>query len=671
MAISEIELKYIVTSIRDLIDDIYYVSNIYPITKNSIVIKFHHSQKSDISLIVSIFGICITKYKYSVIEESDSLKKIKTELERSKLIDISVFSGERIVQLIFQSLKGNKYSLIVELFGNGNIILCDENLKILTLINPINVRHRILRPGLNYFPPPSPKGKDLFALNFEDFVKLKESNNHENIEIKKWLGRNISISKKFIDFVVSSLNFDNKKINDITNQELKEIFFGLVNLIRGVYDGSNHHPCIIFDKNTHSVIDISPLIPPNVSSEDIKKFDTYSEALDEFLNYIIKNNSSIQNSEIDRQIQSLEHDLQEQEKAKDLVISKSNKLRSFANLLMQEMGGIFDIRNPSFQKIVDEYNAHILSIKGKDYLEIVDERIPLDVKNVNVPKISSLLFNVAKEMERGLITIEISHKKLLEQLEKIRQKKSKKPVSEIKILANKEWYEKYRWFFTSDDLLAIGGRDSSSNSVIIRKHLTEHDYVFHAEVHGSPFFILKNANNASSIDAISKSIHEIAQATVSFSRSWKDALSASDAYWVLPSQIKKGAPTGQYLPKGSFIIEGKRNFIKNLEVKLSIGLSFSDERPLFIVGPYSAIKKRSICLRTILPSGLDVVKASKKIKSDFIDYLIKNEFPKKSIELLKILSIDEIVRILPVGQFKLMAIEKGDLNMHLNMIIEK
>jgi len=59
-------------------------------------------------------------------------------------------------------------------------------------------------------------------------------------------------------------------------------------------------------------------------------------------------------------------------------------------------------------------------------------------------------------------------------------------------------------------------------------------------------------------------------------------------------------------------------------------LSFIEDRPLFIVGPFSAILKRSIYLRNMMPSGFDVVKASKKIKSDFVDYSIKNEFPERS-----------------------------------------
>ena len=374
-------------------------------------------------------------------------------------------------------------------------------------------------------------------------------------------------------------------------------------------------------------------------------------------------------SELEKRIEILEHDIKEQEKAKNLVILKSNKLREFANLLMQQSNNIINTENDVFQKILQDFNANILNIKGKYFLQIVDEKIALDVVNFSSPKLSSFLFNLAKQMERGLVSIESSQLKLQEQIDKIKKQRNKNPVSFVKVLINREWDEKYRWFFTSDNLLAIGGKDASSNSVIIRRHLTENDFVFHAEVNGSPFFILQNANNSNT--DISQSISEVAQATVSFSRSWKDGLSSSDAYWILSSQVKKGAPTGQFLPKGSFVIEGKKNFVKNLEIKLAIGLSFANNKPLMIIGPYTTIKRRSVCVRTILPSGLDIVKASKKIKADFIDFLIKNDFPKYIIEYLKDLSIDEIIKILPVGQCKLLPIEIGDFKYNLDILTEK
>jgi predicted ribosome quality control (RQC) complex YloA/Tae2 family protein len=668
MAISEIELRYIVNNIKTVIDNVYYVSNISLITKNALILKFHHSQKNDVSLLVSSFGICITKYKYSIIEDNDSLKKIKTDLERSKLSDISVVPGERIVQFVFQSIQGMKYYLIVELFGHGNIIICNDSHKILNILNPINVRHRVLKPGLKYFPPPS-RGADPLSLGYDDFLSLIKNSDQDNIDIKRWLGRTLSISKKFIELAVQNSKVPNKKVRDLNSVELKNLFEELTSLIRNISTGIGHEPCIILDDENNPA-DVSPITPSDVPLDHIRKYSLYTDAIDEFLNYSVLHTSSSRNSELEKQIEALEHDLDEQKKAKDLVIAKSNKLREFANLLMQETDGVLNPEKHSITKLLHASDAKILSIKGKKYLEIVDEKIPIDIGNSNIPKISSLLFNVAKDMERGLITIENSHSKLIEQMDKIQKQKNKKPSSEIKILTNKEWYEKYRWFLSTDDVLAIGGRDSSSNSVLIRRHLTENDYVFHAEVNGSPFFILKNANNKTSAD-LSQSIIETAQATVSFSRSWKDNLSSADAYWVYPTQVKKGAPTGQFLPKGAFIIEGKRNFVKNLEIKLAIGLSFIEDRPLFIVGPFSAILKRSIYLRNMMPSGFDVVKASKKIKSDFVDYSIKNEFPERLINHLKHLSIDEIVRILPVGQFKLLPIEKGELKYDFNNFLSK
>lgn len=667
MSISEVELKFLVNNIKKSIDSIYYISTIYPITKNALIMKFHHSQKNDVSLLVSTFGICITKYQYSLIEDNEVIKKIKIELERSKLIDIVIFSGERIVQFEFQNIKGIKYFLIVELFGNGNIILCDESLKILNLINPLNVRHRTLKPGLKYFPPPS-RGLDPFSINPDKLLSIVKTEK-ENTDIKKWLGRNLSISKKFIEYIINYLGFESKEIYELTTEDLKKLTKELVLLINNISNGvGNYEPCIILnDKGNFE--ELSPFIPYRINPDKIKTFGSYLDAADTYLNYLITNNNISTLSELDKRIETLEHDLNEQEKAKRNVILKSNQLREFAGLLMQQTSITISIESDYFQHILSRFNGKISNIKGKYFLEIAEEKIPIDSVNFNIPKFSSSLFNIAKQMERGLITIDKSQLKLIEQIDKLKQKKIKKPISSVKILANREWYEKYRWFFTSDNLLAIGGKDASSNSVIIRRHLTENDYVFHAEVNGSPFFILQNANN-SNID-ISQSILEVAQATVSFSRSWRDALSSSDSYWVFSYQVKKGAPTGQFLPKGSFVIEGKRNFVKNLEIKLAIGLSFANNMPLLIIGPYATIKKRSICVRTILPSGLDIVKAAKKIKSDFAEYTIKNDFPKYIIEYLKYLSIDEIIKILPVGQCKLLPIEKGDFKYNLDIITEK
>ena len=58
---------------------------------------------------------------------------------------------------------------------------------------------------------------------------------------------------------------------------------------------------------------------------------------------------------------------------------------------------------------------------------------------------------------------------------------------------------------------------ASSNSAIIRKYLENNDKVFHAEVHGSPFFLLKTEDE----ELLPLSLEEVAHATVCFSRAWQ------------------------------------------------------------------------------------------------------------------------------------------------------
>jgi len=66
MTLSGIELRYLVNDISKKIDG-YYVSNIYGSTKDSLLFKFHHPEKSDVLLMLSTFGIWVTKVKIEPI----------------------------------------------------------------------------------------------------------------------------------------------------------------------------------------------------------------------------------------------------------------------------------------------------------------------------------------------------------------------------------------------------------------------------------------------------------------------------------------------------------------------------------------------------------------------------------------------------------------------------
>ena len=649
MELSGIELHYLVNKISPKVSSGYYVSDISSITKNSILLKLHHPAEPDIMLMVSTKGIWFTNKKYRQIEENQFVKVLSREIERAKISSVSQPGSERIFFLYFVNRDNKVRKLIVEIFGKGNIILCDESMEIIWILNPIEVRHRTLRTGSEYVLPPK-RGEDVLQISLESMKKIA-SLQPNNTEVVKWLGNCTSLPRKYLEEILLQSAINTKYVNILSDNDIEIIYEKTREITNKIIDEKNHAPSVILDK-LGLAVDTSPI--PMSKEVNVKKVETYMDGIDQVLsNEILTIGRNLKTEEADRKILELEHDLEEQNKAKMQVISKSKSLRNLAHKLMKLSSiGIQDLNDNKVNTLLENNDTKIVYENGLTYLDLFNERVKLES---NIPTFSSLLFSRAKELERGSINIDKASEQLKSRIERMQNQTQKiHEKIQFNMLESKHWYERYRWFVTTDGHLVIGGRDASSNSAVIRKHMTENDIVFHAEIHGSPFFLVKNARNRET----GNFVDETAQATISFSRAWKDGLSSGDAYWVFPNQVKKGAPTGQYLPKGSFVIEGKRNFCKGVELKLSIGLiQIENNRYTIVCGPSNAIRRRSLVFASLLPGGSDPMNLAKKVKSEFVRVI--SEFDSDLADYLKKIVLDEFIRMLPSGQSKIERIERG------------
>mgnify|MGYP003937348233 FL=1 len=649
MELSGIELHYLVNKISSNISSGYYVSNISSITKNSILLKLHHPVESDIMLMISTKGIWFTNQKYRQVEEGQFVNVLSREIERAKINSVSQPGSERIFFIHFVNRDDKERKLIVEIFGKGNIILCDESMRILWILLPVEVRHRTLKIGSEYILPPN-RGEDVLKISL-DCLKKSANLQPDNTEVVKWLSKSTSLPRKYLEEIILQSGINTKYVNLLNDYDIEIIYEKTKEITNKVIDEKNHNPSVIVD-NQGLVVDASPIL---ISKEtNVRNVESYMDAIDQVLsNEILTMGRSLKTEVADKKILELEHDLEEQNKAKMQVISKSQSLRNVAHELMKLSSmGVQDMNDNKVKTVLKNNDSKIVHENGLAYLDHLNERVKLEQ---SIPKFSSLLFSRAKELERGSINIDKASEDLKSRIVKIKNQTQKiHEKIQFNKLESKQWYERYRWFVTTDGHLVIGGRDASSNSAVIRKHMAENDLVFHAEIHGSPFFLIKNGTNQEN----STFVEETAQATVSFSRAWKDGLSNGDAYWVFPNQVKKGAPTGQFLPKGSFVIEGKRNFCRGIELKLSIGLiQIENKRYRFVCGPSSAIQKRSLVLASLLPGGSDPMYLAKKIKSEFVKVI--SDFDPDLADYLKRVILDEIIRILPSGQSKIERIERG------------
>jgi len=642
MELSGIELRYLVNEIKKKVSNGYYVSNVYGVTRNSIVLKLHHPAEPDIMLAISDKGIWITKYKFDTMEESELTDVLRREIGRTKIDDIQQFGSERIVSIKF-TIDSNVRNLIAEFFAGGNVILCDESMKILAVLNPIDVRHRVLKVNANYAAPPT-RAIDVLELKPEHMKTIQTS----DLDVTRWIGRNIALPKKFVEYIVKKSDIElSAKCSDLKEDDVNRLYTNIVDLVTDVCNGK-HEPILVMQDNI--AVDASPLhLQENQRS--IESVDNYMEAVDAVLsNYLKGVGETVKASEFAGKMAELERAIDEQDKAKAALIENSAFIRNFADSLMTlTKRGVSSVTDSSVEKLLAENNGKMYEERGTTVLSIKDEKFSF--KNAKIPSVASLLYNRAKELEKGTRSIDTAKNKILKELESLKHRSeiAKKTVK-VKHLVSKEWFERYRWFVTVDGLFAVGGRDASSNSALVRRHLTDNDIVFHAEVHGSPFFILKNAKG----DEV-QSVNQVAQATAGFSRAWKDGLFTVDAYWVHADQIKKAAPSGQYLPKGAFVIEGKRNYIKGLELKLAIGLVKIKNKLTLMCGAPDSIKRNSLVYVLLAPDSGEVSEVAKKIKAELIKIAGED-----LLDFTKNLSVDEIIRVMPPGASKIVYSAKGE-----------
>ena len=210
-------------------------------------------------------------------------------------------------------------------------------------------------------------------------------------------------------------------------------------------------------------------------------------------------------------------------------------------------------------------------------------KIILELKK-SVEQNASDYFEKAKKQKKK---IEGAKKAMMQQQEKLIALEKEAPKEEAKKhveVRKKNWYEKFKWFFTSDGLLCVAGRDATTNEIIIKKHAEKNDLVFHTDMAGSPFIVMKIPKEG--MEVSKESLQEAADFVCVHSKAWKLGMATTPAFYVKPEQVTKEANTGEYLSKGSFVIRGKTNYVTptmNYAVCIKDGAVMG--------GPINAIKK--------------------------------------------------------------------------------
>ncbi len=249
-------------------------------------------------------------------------------------------------------------------------------------------------------------------------------------------------------------------------------------------------------------------------------------------------------------------------------------------------------------------------------------KIKLDVAK-SLEQNAEVYFEKAKKAKRKITGTEEAIVKLKKRLEDLKKEEIVKKKKVEKVERKKEWYEKFHWFFSSEGFLCIGGRDATSNEIVIKKHAEKDDLIFHTDISGSPFFIIKSEGKKVG----EPTMDEAAQADASYSKAWKTGVSTTEVYMIKPDQVSKEAKAGEYMAKGAFMIYGKRKYFSP-DIKIAVGIKDG----IIIGGAVDAVKKNAEKFVIVIQGKGKTSAIAKKIQKK-----------------LKGGDLDEIIRMLPAG----------------------
>lgn len=270
--VSSLELHYLIKEFEPLVGG--KVEQVYQIGRDEMIIQFHVP-----SLGKRIMRFILGKMVYlasskPIVPETPPgfCLFLRKRLGNSRLRSISQLGFERIVELCFET-KDAKFKLVVELFGTGNIALCDDSSIILSVLEQQEWKDRSLKPKNKYVYPK----KEFNVLDMSrDSLRLMLVKSDKESLVKA-LAIELGLGGIYSEEVCLLSKVDkNLKPGHLSDKELDDVFSALTAVLSAEISAK-----VIFDDaSCSSVKDVAPFALSSQAAFPSKDAASFNEALD-------------------------------------------------------------------------------------------------------------------------------------------------------------------------------------------------------------------------------------------------------------------------------------------------------------------------------------------------------------------------------------------------------
>jgi predicted ribosome quality control (RQC) complex YloA/Tae2 family protein len=521
-------------------------------------------------------------------------KELRRHLSGTALTGVAEPRGERFLELEAGRGDSGNLRLIAEFFGKGNLLLVKES-RILAVAHPQTWAHRTVRPGAEYVPPPEHTNPWTMGVA-ELEASLSRSRTDRVRTLAAQLGFGGAVAEEILRRAkVEGLEPATQNVSNVANR----LHLAVAGLLAEVGDAPHGY----LYRREEIVIDVEPFASQRWAEEGAvreEKFERFSDAAFVYFSSVAPPTAA-----------PIVDPLGEFRRQADRQTTAIVALRAEADRLRSQADAIF-----AHYPAAEHALASAPPGGSEEEVDVDLGGITVSLRRDRPPRESAQeLYTELKRIQSKIAGAEAA---LRATEGKLHAGASTATVpsagarGQPSLRGKTHWFQKFRWFLTSEGVLVIGGRDAATNDLIVRRYLGVNDLYVHADVHGAASVIVKHPPEGSP-DPGPQSLAEAGQWAVSYSKAWRAGHASADAFWVKPDQVSKSPASGEFVARGAWVIHGTKNWLKDCPLELGLGQVDYEGESLWCAAPPDALRARGR-LRLVLTPGEDRNRSEREVE---------------------------------------------------------
>lgn len=540
-----------------------------------LTLKGKDAGRTDLAIVPGRYAALLTEPPDRVEELSPFARELRRLLTGALLVEVPDPGGERYLELGFRRADvPEPLVLATELFGTGNVVVARGS-RLVAVLHPRSWSKRTVRVGAEYVRPPG--RPDPFSLSEAGIGRVLSDSRTDRVTT---LSAKLGLGGPLAEEALARAELDPfASAPDGAEGSARRLHVALTTLVGEL--GETPRGSVYLQDGV--LVDAEPyesLRWRNEPGVTVEARERFSDAAWAFFTTLpaavdpVRAAAPDPRAEMDRQIR-------QQEEAIARLDDEARALSAEADAILA--------RFPEVEAARAAFSGET-GTDGRLELE-VDGRTVRVYPDRPLRESAGVLYEEAKRTQAKLAGARAALEVTTARREAAPTPSEIAPVAprSAAVERSRFWFQKFRWFVSTEGVLVVGGRDAASNDLVVRRYLRPADRYVHADLHGAPSVVIKHPAPPGP-DPGEATLREAGQFGVAFSKAWRAGLASASAFWVLAEQVSKTPASGEFVARGAWVVHGTKHVMKDLPTELALGVVRYEGAELWCVGPPAAVR---------------------------------------------------------------------------------